>query len=269
MSTRGEIEGGWLGQHRDWSRALQDAGAVASREQDEFVVLLAQEIRTNLQAMLGFAQLMQRDQKEPLADRQGERARCILDAGDHLLHLVDDACALSRIQTGQMPVTIQAVDVLHVFQRVRAELEPLAVSRKLELAIVSSSVPCPHVAADPWGVTEIVLKLAANAIAYNKPQGKVTLQVSPIASARLRISVIDTGIGIGVDEQRKLFRPFPHVARERPGGEGAGLALATCRRLAVSMGGSVGCRSVPDQGSEFWVDLPAHPGAAVAVIPEA
>jgi signal transduction histidine kinase len=266
MSTRGEIEGGWLGQHR--SRALQD-GAAASGEQNDFVVLLAQEIRTNLQAMLGFAQLMQRDQKEPLPDRQAERARRILDAGAHLLHLVDDACALSRIQSGQVPVTIQAVDVLHVFQRVRAELEPVAVSRKLELAIVTSSVPRPHVAADPWSVTEIVLKLAANAIAYNKPQGKVTLQVSSIASARLRISVIDTGIGIGLEEQRKLFRPFPHVARERPGGDGAGLGLATCRRLAAAMGGSVGCRSVPDQGSEFWLELPVFPSEAVTVTPEA
>lgn len=266
MSTRGEIEGGWLGQHR--SRAPQD-GAAASREQNDFLVLLAQEIRTNLQAMLGFAQLMQRDQKVAPPDRQGERVRRILDAGAHLLHLVDDACALSRVQSGQVPVTLQAVDVLYVFQRVRAELEPLAVSRKLELAIVTSSVPRPRAAADPWGFTEIVMKLAANAIAYNKPQGKVTLQVSSIGSGRLRISVIDTGIGIPREEQHKLFRPFPRVPRPTPDAEGSGLGLATCQRLAAAMGGSVGCRSVPDQGSEFWLELPVFPGEALAVIPEA
>lgn len=264
MST-GETKGGSLGQQRASARTLQD-GSEASREQDEFVALLTQEIRTNLQVMLGFTQLMQRDQKEPLAERQGERVLRILAAGDHLRHLVDDACALSRIQSGQMPVTIQVVDVLGVFQRVRAELEPVAVSRKLELATVSSSVPRPHVAADPQGLTEILLKLAANAIAYNKPHGRVTLQVSSIGSGRLRISVIDTGIGIPLEEQHKLFRPFPRVARPTPAAEGSGLGLVTCRRLAGSMGGGIGCRSVPDQGSEFWVDLPMHPGEPVAVI---
>jgi signal transduction histidine kinase len=268
MDTQGDIEDGSFGQHRAWSPTLQNGGE-ASREQDEFIVLLAQEIRTNLQVMLGFTQLMQRDQKEPLPERQGERVLRVLAAGDHLLHLVDDACALSRIQSGQMPVTIQGVDVHRVFQRVRAELEPLAVSRKLELAIATPCAPRPHVAADPRGLTEILLKLAANAIAYNKPHGTVTLQVSSIGSVRLRISVIDTGIGIPLEEQHKLFRPFPRVARPTPSAEGSGLGLATCRRLAASMGGSVGYCSVPDQGSEFWVELPVHVGADAAVIPEA
>lgn len=246
---------------------LRDPASTNS-EPNEFVARLTEEVRTNLQAMLGFTQLMQRDQKEPLPERQRERARQILEAGDRLLHMLDEAAVLSRTHWEQFDMKTQAVDVLRVFQRVRAELEPLAVSRKLELVLGSSLPPPPLVAADPWGVTEILLKLAANAIAYNKPRGSVRLQVSPIPPARVRISVIDTGIGVPFEEQHKLFQPFPHVAGQSRCMGGAGLGLATCRRLATLMGGSVGCRSVPDQGSEFWLELPAHPQSAAASLQE-
>jgi signal transduction histidine kinase len=230
----------------------------------DFLRRLTQELRTNLQAMLGFTQLMQRDQKQPLPERQRERARQVIDAGDRLLHMLDGAGLLSRLRAGEVAMTTQAVDVHRVFERVRTELEPAAVSRKLELAVGSSLVPRPLVLADAWGLTEILLKFVANAIIYNKPHGSVTLQVSPIAPAQLRISVIDTGIGIPFEEQHKLFLPFPRLARPIPSPEGAGLALAACRHLAVLMGGSVGCRSVPDQGSEFWVDLPMPSGGGTA-----
>lgn len=235
---------------------------------DAFVARLTEELRTSLQAVLGFTQLMQRDQKEPLPERHRERARQVLDAGDRLLHMLEGACLLSRIQSGQIAIATQAVDVLRVFERVRAELEPAAASRKLELAVGSTLVPRPLVAADPWGLTEILLKLVANAIVYNKPHGSVTMHVAPLAPGRLRIGVIDGGIGVPLEEQHKLFRPFPRVARPAPCAEGAGLSLATCRRLAALMGGCMGCRSVPDQGSEFWVDLPVHLGGVLASLDE-
>jgi signal transduction histidine kinase len=241
--------------------AAVERGPVNTRPaDDEFVALLTEELRTNLQAMLGFTQLMQRDQKEPLPERQRERVRRVLDAGEHLIRVLDDACALSRLQSGQIPIVIQAVDVNRLFERVRAELEPVAVSRKLELVIGNSPVKTPRVSADPRGLTEILLKLAGNAIIYNKPHGRVMFQVSPASVARLRISVIDTGIGIPLEEQQKLFRPFPRVARPSASSEGAGLGLVTCRRLAAGMGGSIDFRSAPDRGSQFWVDLPVFAG---------
>jgi len=227
---------------------------------DQFVGLLTEELRTNLQAVLGFTQLMQRDHTEPLPERQRERVRRVLDAGERLLRVLDDAGALWRIQSNQIPMAVRSVEVNRIFQRVRAELEAIAVSRKLELVIDGSALTVPEVAADARGLTEILLKLTANAIAYSKPHGRVTLRVAPVAFARLRISVIDTGIGIPLEEQQKLFRPFPRVARPSRCSEGAGLGLATCQRLAALMNGTVGCHSIPDRGSEFWIELPAYQG---------
>lgn len=221
--------------------------------------LLTEELRTHLQAVLGFTQLMQQDPKEPLAERQRERARRVLDAGERLLHVLDDAGAAWGIGPNQVPMVLQAVDVRRVFERVRAELEPAAASRKIALIIDGSSSAAPQVVADERRLDEILLKLAANAIAYNEPGGRVTLRVSSVSFSRLRISVVDTGIGIPLEEQQKLFRPFPHIFRPSLCNgvvEGVGLGLATSRRLAGQMGGTVGFHSIPERGSEFWVDLP-------------
>ncbi len=257
MKACGEQNANPSSQRRARPLTPRDSGD-AGDEHDAFVALLTQKLRTNLQAMLGFTQLMQRDQTDPLPERQRKRADRVIAAGDQLLHVLDSAHALSRIEAGEVPVTIHAVDVLRVFQRVRVEVEPAAVSRKLELLINTSGAPLPEVAADSRAFTEILLKLAANAIAYNKPHGSVTFRASPRGSAHLRISVIDTGIGVPLGEQHKLFHPFPHLARSTPGIEGVGLGLVTCQRLAALMCGSVGCRSVPDHGSEFWVELPIY-----------
>lgn len=220
--------------------------------------MLSQELRTNLQAMLGFAQLMQRDQKEPLLERQRDRARRVLDEGEHMLRVLDDACTLVRIDSGQLPLARQAVDVAGALERVRIQLEPAAVSRKLRIVDCSPLPDRPQVMADPRAFVEILLELMKNAIVYNQPGGSITFQVSPMDASRLRISVIDTGIGVPPEEQHKLFRPFPHLARPTGAAGGVGLGLAKCQRLVERMAGSIGLRSVSSGGSEFWVDLPAY-----------
>lgn len=236
--------------------------ASSGREQAEFVSLLTQELRQSLQAMLGFTQLMDRDAKEPLPERQRKRARSVLDAGDHVLRIVDDACALSRIQAGQAPMTIQAVDVLDALDRVRTALEPAAMSRRVQIAIgsVLSLTQRPAIRADAGSFAQVLLRLASNAIEYNKPRGSVTFHVAPVGSSQLRTSVVDTGTGIAREDQSKLFRPFPRMAHPASIVRGAGLGLVMCKSLVELMGGSIGYRSVPDQGSEFWVDLPVYTG---------
>ncbi len=112
--------------------------------------------------------------------------------------------------------------------------------------------------ADRTRFAQILMNFGSNAIKYNRPAGKVRFAVTTTSTERVRITVSDTGIGIPVDKQDKLFQPFQRAGQETGPIEGTGIGLVITKRLAELMGGSVGFHSVPDQGSEFWVEMPAH-----------
>lgn len=261
---RGKRHAATLSSREEASREPEKprADVAANRQHAEFVTLLTQELRQSLQAMLGFTQLMERDEKEPLPGRHRERVRHVLDAGDHVLRIVDDALALARIEAGQLPVATQPVDILDVIEHVRAALDPAAMSRRIQIAVGSSSATSerPIALADAGSFANILLRLGSNAIENSKPQSRVEFRVSGIGSARFRTNVIDSGAGISLEEQHQLFQPFPRVTRLNGSARGAGLGLVTCKRLVELMHGSIGYRSIPGQGSEFWVELPAHRG---------
>ncbi len=236
----------------------------ASAAKSEFLSSMSHELRTPLNAILGFAQLLARDRKEPLSDRHKERANHILRGGEHLLRLIDDILDLSRIEAGQVSVSTEPVSVSDILEEARLTLEPLAARTGVRLEVVAAAEPLPMVRADRTRFAQIVMNLGSNAIKYNRPGGTVTLSVSVPTPHTLRVVVADTGIGIPIDRQNKLFQPFQRAGQETGPIEGTGIGLVITKRLAELMGGSVGYRSAPGTGSEFWVDLPAHMQAPAA-----
>ncbi len=242
-------------------RLARAAAETASSAKSEFLSSMSHELRTPLNAILGFAQLLQRDKKEPLSARHHDRVEQILKGGEHLLRLIDDILDLSHIEAGRVSLSMEPVGVLEVLEELRATLEPAATRAGVRLTPAAIPEDLPPIAVDRTRFTQILMNYGSNGIKYNRPGGTLSFIVSLAGSDRLRVTVIDTGIGIAESKQDKLFQPFQRAGQETGPIEGTGIGLAITKRLAELMGGAVGFRSVPSKGSEFWVEVPTHRAA--------
>jgi PAS domain S-box-containing protein len=243
------------------ARAAADA---ANAAKSEFLSSMSHELRTPMNAILGFAQLLQRDKKEPLSTRHKERVDQILKGGEHLLRLIDDILDLSRIEAGGVSISTEAVGVDEVLGEVRTTLESLAARHGIRLELDALPAKLPMVSVDRTRFAQILMNFGSNAIKYNRPSGKVTFTVSTPTPERLRVTVCDTGTGIPTEKQDKLFQPFQRAGQEAGSIEGTGIGLVITKRLAQLMRGDVGFRSISGHGSEFWVDMPVHESGARA-----
>jgi PAS domain S-box-containing protein len=237
------------------ARALAEA---ASAAKSEFLSSMSHELRTPLNAILGFAQLLVRDQREPLSARHKLRVEHILKGGEHLLRLINDILDLSRIEAGGLSLSTEPVSVAEVLDEVERTLQPLAQRYQIELERLALPRDLPLVSADRTRLLQIVMNFGSNAVKYNRPLGKVVFEVAAPDESHVRIGVRDSGIGIPRDKQSSLFQPFQRAGQETGPIEGTGIGLVITKRLAHMMRGDVGFESEPGRGSTFWVTLPAH-----------
>jgi signal transduction histidine kinase len=240
-------------------RAELESTRAAVAAKTDFLCAMSHELRTPLSSMLGFAQLMQRDGKQPLPERHRPRVAHILSGGEQLVHLVDDLLDLSRIEAGRVVIACATIDAVAVLDQLRGALDPLAQAAAVGLRLEAHERSLPAVA-DPARLLQILMNFGSNAIKYNRSGGGVLLRTSSPAPGRVRIAVVDTGVGIPSERQARLFEPFYRAGQELGSIPGTGMGLVISKRLAELMQGSVGFSSVWMQGSEFWVDVPASPG---------
>ena len=231
----------------------------ASVAKSQFLANVSHDVRTPLNAILGYTSLLLRGVSGPLGPTQQESLARIDANGRHLLILINEILDISRIEAGKMPVRLSSIKLNELVDEIMSEVEPLIARSNL---VVTANVP-PRLApirSDRQKVKQILLNLLTNALKFT-PRGSVTVSCTHQRSTReLAIAVADTGIGIAEADQARIFEAFsqadPTLTREA-GGTGLGLSISS--RLAAVLGGRITLESKLRQGSTFTLVLPLGP----------
>jgi PAS domain S-box-containing protein len=236
---------------------LTTARAVAEKAnlaKSDFLSSMSHELRSPLNAILGFAQLMESDSPAP-TPAQGESIIQILNAGWYLLELINEILDLATIESGKLSMSLEPVSLPELLLECHSMIEPLAQRRGIRMALPHSDGPyCVH--ADRTRIKQVLINLLSNAIKYNAADGSVSVDCTAnTASGRVRITVTDSGAGLPPEKLAQLFQPFNRLGQEVNGEEGTGIGLVVSKRLVELMDGVIGVESTVGKGSVFWVEL--------------
>ncbi len=250
--------------------AAIDSAKRANEAKSRFLATMSHEFRSPLNGIIGMADLMNRSK---LNDEQKESAEIILISAQSLLLLVDDVLDISAIEAGKLSRNDVDFSLRELLARIRSMIQPHVVNKKLNLVIQSADDVPDNLHGDLTHLTQILLNLMHNAVKFTE-QGEVRLQVirtaNGIGPIPLRFSVRDTGIGIPVVDQKRIFDAFEQVESgltRRYNGTGLGTTIS--KTLTELLGGKIGLEENLGGGSHFWVDLELREATSSAYAPAA
>jgi PAS domain S-box-containing protein len=244
--------------------SAKSAAEKANLAKSDFLSGMSHELRSPLNAILGFAQLMATASPPP-SDIQKESINQILQAGWHLLKLINEILDLSVVESGKVSLSLEPVSLSEVLSECQAMMEAQAQQRGIRMTFPKFDAPS-FVWADQTRLKQVVINLLSNAIKYNQTKGQVTVNYTVVSSDRIRISFQDTGAGLTPEKIAQLFQPFNRLGQEAGSVAGTGIGLVVTKQLVELMGGVLGVNSVVEEGSEFWVDLRSTPAPELKII---
>jgi PAS domain S-box-containing protein len=226
----------------------------ANVHKEQFFGILSHELRTPINAIMGFASVLDDEVMGPLTASQHDYMGKILDGSDRLLALINDLLDMSRIQAGKFAISPGEVDLPALCHDALGALQPIADQHGVALTLSAPAVPL--VQADRQRIEQVVTNLVSNAIKFTAAGGTVGIRIVD-RDGIVRVEVEDTGIGISEEHQVRIFDAFTQVdmSNTRRSG-GAGLGLAIAKSLVEAHGGRIGVRSTLGAGSTFWFSLP-------------
>ena len=233
----------------------QKVAAKANHAKSEFLSTMSHELRSPLNAILGFAQLLELGAPAPTSTQAASVSQ-IVKAGWHLLELIDEILDLTLIESGRLSLSLEATSLRDVLQDCQAKIAPEAEQKDIHINFAEVADTC-FVSADHIRLKQVVVNLLSNAIKYNRPNGTVEVTCSEPSSCRLRISVRDSGEGLTSQQMAQLFQPFNRLGQETGSELGTGIGLVVSRRLVELMDGEIGVTSIVGVGSVFWLELNA------------
>jgi PAS domain S-box-containing protein len=233
----------------------RDRAEAANRAKSDFLSRMSHELRTPLNAMLGFAQLLDLDRRAPLTPEQRPWVAQIQQAGWHLLEMINEVLDLSRIESGNVKLQIEPVNLAELLAASVAMIDAAAKQRGI---VVSSELAdgTGVLMGDATRVKQILVNLLSNAVKYNTEHGRIHVATRLADAQTVELAVTDTGLGMSPEQLAELFQPFNRLGREESGQEGTGIGLVISQRLAELMGGSLRARSTAGEGSSFILALP-------------
>ncbi|HSD96591.1 MAG TPA: ATP-binding protein [Sulfuricaulis sp.] len=229
------------------------AAEKANLAKSDFLSSMSHELRSPLNAILGFAQLMESGTPLPTPAQKASIDQ-ILQAGWYLLELINEILDLALIESGKLSLSQEPMSLVDVMLECQAMIEPQAQKSGIRVSFPRFDGPY-FVKADRTRVKQVLINLLSNAIKYNRARGTVEVTCSASTANRIRISVRDTGEGLLPEKLAQLFQPFNRLGQEASAEEGTGIGLVVSKRLIELMRGEIGVESTVGVGSVFWIEL--------------